>query len=111
MKALLTIAEQKEWLSNHAHLETLTHKWSTRGYGNSKFVDAWGTVVGSASGCGYDRRGVALADFMRSVFESELVRLARKTVKPGQGKSDRKNTAFYGLWLRDSKLSVSLDGA
>jgi hypothetical protein len=48
---------------------------------------------------------------MLHAFGNELVKLANKTVKPGQGKSSRKNTAFYGLWLRDNKLSVSLDGA
>lgn len=111
MKTLLTIVQQNEWLQNNSQYTTLTHKWSSRGYGNSKFVDSWDSVVGKASGCGYDRRGAAFAEFMLSAFGPELVRLAQKAVKKGQAKSSCKHTSFYGLWLKDDKNSISLDGA
>lgn len=111
MKTLLTIAQQNEWLANNAQYNTLTHKWSCRGYGNSKFLDSWDSVISKRSGCGYDRRGAAFADFMLSAFGPELLRLAIKTVNKGQSKTNRMNTKFYGLWLKGDKKSVSLDGA
>lgn len=110
MKTILTIKQQKAWLENNAHNAVLTHNWSSRGYGNSKFSNAWNDVLGKRGGCGYDRRGAVLADVMLNLFGNELVKLAKKTVKTKQGKSNRKSTAFYGLWLND-KGGIILDGA
>jgi len=109
-RTILSIKEQQSYqLGANA---VLVHKWSSRGMGNSKLINNMGDVVGKADGCGYDRWGACLGEFIAMNFSKELVALARKTVK---GKA-RKNTgfapcpAFYGMQYNKKKELVSLDG-
>ena len=107
MRTLLTKKQQAEWLQHNR--AALVHKWSTRGYGNSKIYQG-GEIVGKASGCGYDRFGATLGKAIETLFPVELQCLADrfcKTKYPTGGKASR---AFYGLF-KNSKGKVYLDGA
>ena len=110
MKTLLTIAQQKSFIADNWKIETITHKWSTRGYGNSKIIDQRGNVLAKATGCGYDRFGTVIGEFINVTFQNELQRLAKRFCKKPYAGGLRSSEEFYGMFLRKDG-SVRLDGA
>ena len=109
MRTLLTIKQQQEWISNNGRNTRLSHKWSCRGYGNSKILNNAGDVIGKAGGCGYDRYGAALGNAIMVLFPDEIHKLAVKTCK---GKRrDYKQGALYGLYYNSITKRAWLDGA
>ena len=110
MKTLLTIKQQNDFLANNARLTTLTHKWSCRGYGNSKIIDQRGNVLAKATGCSYDRFGTVIGDFIEVTFQTEIQRLAKRFCKTKYAGGRKSSKEFYGMFLRKDK-SVTLDGA
>ena len=110
MKTLMTTKQQKEFLANNWKLENISHAWSCRGYGSSRIQNANGETLCKATGCGYDRFGTVIGDFIELTFPDELQRLAKrfcKTKYPTGGKSSK---AFYGLFTRPDGTPY-LDGA
>ena len=110
MKTLMSIKQQNDFLATNSHLTTLTHKWSCRGYGSSRIVDGNGTTLSKATGCGYDRFGTAIGDFIEATFQNELRRLAKRFCKTKYTADRKSSKEFYGMFLRKDK-SVALDGA
>ena len=107
MKTLLTIAQQNEHLNSNNDY-SFTHKWSCRGYGSSRLVMQTEGQVARATGCGYDRFGTVLGDFIEHFFMAELERLAKRFVKTKSG-FRRSSPEFYGLFAnKDGR--VYLDG-
>lgn len=109
MRTLLTIKEQKEFLQANWHLKTIIHQWSSRGYGNSKILDGRDTILAKASGCGYDRYGAALGNFITEVFPKEVYKLAKRECK-GKRRTYKKSTKFYGLFFNSVDNKAWLDG-
>lgn len=109
MKTLLTIKQQKEFINNNWNLSSIEHKWSSRGYGNSKILDINNNVISKASGCGYDRFGTVIGDFIEKTFPNELNRLAKRFCKTKYAGNTKSSKQFYGLFLRDGV--AYLDGA
>ena len=110
MKTLMTIKQQKAFITDNWNLETICHRWSTRGYGSSRIIDQRGNTLSKATGCGYDRFGTVIGDFIQTTFQAELQRLAKrfcKTKYPTGGKSSKQ---FYGLFMRPDGTPY-LDGA
>ena len=110
MKTLMTIKQQNDFISNNSHLATLTHKWSCRGYGSSRIIDNHGNTLSKATGCGYDRFGTVIGDFIESVFQKELQRMAKRFCKTKYAGGRKSSKEFYGMFLRKDK-TVALDGA
>ena len=100
MKTILNKTQQVEWLANNWINHSLTHKWSTRGYGNSKILDHGGSVIGKAGGCGYDRYGAALGNAISAIFPEELYKLAKRhCVGRRRTYKQPKNRILYGLFF------------
>lgn len=110
MKTLMAIAQQKQFLSDNWQIEVLTHKWSTRGYGSSRIIDHDGNVLAKATGCGYDRFGTVIGEFIETTFQTELQKLAKRFCKTKYAGGIKSSKEFYGLFLRKNG-SVYLDGA
>lgn len=110
MKTLLTIKQQNEFLANNWKLENISHAWSARGYGSSRIIDGSGSVISKATGCGYDRFGTVIGDFIENVFQNELQRLAKRFCKTKYAGGRKSAKEFYGMFLRKDK-TVALDGA
>ena len=110
MKTLLTIKQQKEFIANNWNLETICHRWSTRGYGNSKILDRRGDVLAKATGCGYDRFGAVIGDLIQVTFQAELQRLAKRFCKTKYAGDLKSSKVLYGLFLRKDGMA-HLDGA
>lgn len=110
MKTLLTIAQQNEFISNNWKLVNISHKWSCRGYGNSKIVDSRGEILAKASGCGYDRFGAVIGIFIQATFPNELQRLAKRFCKTKYAGDLKSAKAFYGMTMNKAG-KVFLDGA
>lgn len=111
MRTLLTVKEQTEFLANNYHLAQIEHKWSCRGYGNSKIIDNRGEVVSRASGCGYDRFGTVIGDYMETVFQIELNKLGKRFCKTKYTKERKSSKAFYGMFYNPKTGKTTLDGA
>ncbi len=109
MKTLLTIKEQNDFLNTHGRLKTLTHKWSSRGYGNSKILDSRGDVIGKAGGCGYDRYGAAIGNAISNMFPELLAKLAKRVCK-GKRRNYKGSEQYYGLFYDANTETASLDG-
>ena len=109
-QTLLTMKQQKEWLNNNWRNSTLCHKWSSRGYGNSKILNNFNEVIGKASGCGYDRFGAALGNAISELFPAEVLKLARRECK-GHRRNYKGSKNFYGLFYDAEKGRAWLDGA
>ena len=110
MKTLLTIAQQNEFLSNNWNLVDISHRWSCRGYGSSRIQNSRGETLAKATGCGYDRFGTAIGQFIEATFPDELQRLAKRSCKNKYGNGGKSSKEFYGLFIgNDGK--VYLDGA
>jgi hypothetical protein len=109
MQTLLTKKQQQEWLNNNRENATWVHKWSTRGYGNSKIVNGAGDVIGKASGCGYDRYGTAIGEAMTTLFPAEILKLAKRECK-GPRREYRGSETFYGLFYNAKTGRAWVDG-
>ena len=110
MKTLLTIKQQKEFLADNWKLENISHAWSARGYGSSRIKNANGETLCKATGCGYDRFGTVIGDFIEFTFPDELKRLAKRFCKTKYAGGRKSSKEFYGMFLRKDK-TVELDGA
>ncbi len=110
MKTILTIEQQHKWLNSHH--TNLQHKWSTRGYGNSKILHGFNDdVIGKAGGCGYDRYGAALGNAIAHLFPSELYTLAKRhCVGRRRTYKQPKNQHLYGLFYDAVKDRAWVDG-
>ena len=111
MKTMLTKTQQREWLDKHHELRTLQHKWSYRGYGNSKILDANGDTIAKARGCGYDRYGAALGRAVTAMFGDAVHKLAKRVCKDGERPDYKGSKVFYGLFYDKTKDSAWIDGA
>lgn len=109
MRTIKTIAQQQEFLSRHFELDSIEHKWSCRGYGNSKLFDRLGYQITKASGCGYDRFGTVVGQMIEKYFADELLILAKRECK-GRGKSRKTSNNFYGLFYNKEKDYAYVDG-
>lgn len=110
MRTLLTIKQQNAFLDTNWHLKTITHKWSTNGYGNSRILDGRGDLLGRAGGCGYDRYGAALGNAITEIFPEEVLRLAKRECK-GRRREYKGAPNFYGLFYNSKEKRAWLDGA
>jgi len=109
MNTLLTIADQNIKLSDNFDYG-FTHKWSSRGMGSSRIFNTHlGDQVTRAGGCGYDRFGKVLGDFIEHHFPNELKRLAKRYVKTSRTHRNS-SEVFYGMFSREDG-TVYLDGA
>ena len=109
MKTLLTIAQQNEFIQNNFKVVQIEHKWSSRGYGNSKILDLHCTQIAKRGGCGYDRFGAVIGDYIESIFQDELNKLAKRFAKVKYSTGSKKSNEFYGLFInKDGK--AYLDG-
>jgi len=106
MNTLLTIADQNIKLSDNFDYG-FTHKWSSRGMGSSRIFNTHlGDQVTRAGGCGYDRFGKVLGNFIEHHFPNELQRLAKRYAHGNH----RSSKQFYGLFLNQEGKAY-LDGA
>lgn len=110
MKTLLTIKQQNDFLDANWRTKTLVHKWSTRGYGNSKILDGADNVIGKAGGCGYDRYGAALGNAISELFPEEILKLAKRECK-GNRREYKGAKNYYGLFYNAKDDKAWLDGA
>ena len=106
----MTTKQQKEFLANNWKLENISHAWSCRGYGSSRIQNANGETLCKATGCGYDRFGTVIGDFIELTFPDELKRLAKRFCKIKYAGGRKSSKEFYGMFLRKDK-TVALDGA
>lgn len=112
MRTLLNKAQQEEFLNKNWELAHISHKWSSRGDGNSKILNSNGDVIGSAGGCGYDRFGSALGAAVLNLFPNEVHKLAVKTRKiRGYRKTYQPSGVFYGLIYNQESGKARLEGA
>lgn len=109
MKTLLTKQQQADFLSNNWHLKALEHKWSCRGYGNSKMLDSRGNLLSKASGCGYDRYGAALGSAIVAMFPAEVLHLAKTKCK-GRRRNYKQAPDMYGLFYNSITGKAWVDG-
>lgn len=110
-QTILTIKEQNEYLAKNFTKKALTHKWSSRGMGNSKILDRYGDIFGKAGGCGYDRFGAALGEAITTLFSRELYKLAKRECKGKRGAIRKTSSKFYGLYYSQKKDAAYVDGA
>jgi len=108
-RTLLTIKEQEAFFSGNYQQSRITHKWSSRGYGNSKIIDGNGTVLGKASGCGYDRYGAALGNMIMALFPEQVHKLAKRECK-GRSQTRKGSKSFYGMFYNRKDDAAYLDG-
>lgn len=109
MKTVLTKKQQTEWCNSNN--SSLKHKWSSRGYGNSKILVGYDDEqIAKRSGCGYDRFGAVLGDVIQFYFQDELNKIAKNHCKDN-GVMRKGSEKFYGLFKSNSDGRVYLDGA
>lgn len=109
-RTLLTIKQQNDFLQNNWRLRTLVHKWSVRGYGNSKILNDSKEVISKAGGCGYDRYGKVLGDAVMAIFPEEVHKLAKRECK-GRRRDRKGSEKFYGLFFNSLTDQAWIDGA
>ena len=109
MRTLLTKQQQQDWLAANQENRTLSHVWSSRGYGNSKILNRNGEQLSKATGCGYDRFGTALGVAIMELFPAEIYKLAKRTCK-GKRRDYKTSESFYGLFFNSKKDKAWLDG-
>lgn len=109
MKTELTIAQQKQFLSDNWQANTLRHVWSSRGYGNSKILDDQDNVIAKASGFGYDRRGTVIGQMIEVYFQDSLNKLAKRECK-GTRRTRKTSSKFYGLFYDAVNQRAYVDG-
>lgn len=109
-RTVFTIKQQKAFLSDNRIFTTWTHRWSSRGMGNSKIILNNGDVIGKASGCGYDRFGSAIGNAMTRVFGKEIHALAKAKCK-GKIRTYKQSPDLYGMFYNAKTGKAWLDGA
>jgi len=110
MRTIKNINDQNEFLENNWQLRTIQHKWSCRGYGNSKILDGQDNILSKASGCGYDRFGAAIGNYIQELFQAELNILGVKYCR-GKNKQRKTSKLYYGLFYDSKKKHAYVDGA
>lgn len=108
-KTLLTIKQQNAYLASNWSSKNLTHKWSSRGYGNSKILNSRGDIIGKAGGCGYDRYGAALGNAISTLFPAEVLKLAKRECK-GTRREYKGSEKYYGLFYNAKDKRAWVDG-
>lgn len=111
MKTLMTIAQQKAFIDQNYQAAQIEHKWSSRGYGNSKFLDLHGTLLVTRRGCGYDRFGSALGGLIEVLFQNELNKLGERFCKVERNGNIKTSSDFYGLFYNTKEKRAFVDGA
>ncbi len=111
MKTLMTIEQQNEFLKNNYNSVQIEHKWSARGYGNSKILDLHGVQIAKCGGCGYDRFGAVIGDYIECLFQDELNALALRFCKTKRNGVSKSSEVFYGLFYNPETKKAYLDGA
>lgn len=110
MKTILTISGQQEFIEKNFSQVNIEHKWSYRGYGNSKILDFRNNVITKAGGCGYDRFGTVIGQLIEILFPDELYKLAKRECK-GTSKTRKTSGKYYGMFFNKEKDRAYLDGA
>ncbi len=110
MKTLLTIEQQKEWLSANWKNGTIRHYWSCNGYGNSKLFDQCDNLITKEGGCGYDRYGKIIGNMIAIFFPEQLYKLA-KSKCTGKRRTYKQAKDFYGLFYNSVDRTAWVDGA
>lgn len=111
MKTIMNKQQQATWIENNWSNTTIKHKWSSRGYGNSKILNARDDVIGAANGRGYDRFGAALGNAITDLFPDEVLTLAKRhCVGKRRNYKQPKNSHLYGLFYDAIKGRAWLDG-
>lgn len=109
MRTIMTKTQQADWIENNSC--TLKHKWSTRGYGNSRILNGLDEQIGKAGGCGYDRYGAALGEAITTLFGPQLYQLAKRhCVGSRRSYKQPKNSRLYGLFYDAVKNCAWVDG-
>ena len=111
MKTLLTIDQQIEFIAKNHNISNIQHRWSCRGYGNSKILGADDSILAKAGGCGYDRFGAALGEYITAVFAEQVHKLAKRFCKTKYNNGTYKSTQFYGLFYDRAEDRAWLYGA
>lgn len=109
MRTLHTVKQQSEFLDKNNHLSVIEHRWSTAGYGVSRIVDTQGNVLAKRGGCGYDRFGAAIGEFITNIFQNELTAIASKR-RDKKGSPTYQHTSFYGLFYNKVNKRGFVDG-
>ena len=78
MRTLLSKAKQEQFLDENWRFKTLHFKWGKSGMHKCTLLDKRDGVLGSAGGCGYDKKGSAFGEFLTTNFQDELKRLNNK---------------------------------
>lgn len=109
-KTILTKLEQAKWANNNNG--AIIHKWSCRGYGNSKLLRGHDhELLAKASGSGYDRFGTAVGDMIEKLFPNELLKLAKRECKGKRNETRCESQKFYGLFYNKVTGKAYVDGA
>jgi len=109
MQTIYTKKQQAEFFNGKHQLRTLVHKWSTRGYGNSKILNGAGNILGKAGGCGYDRYGTALGNAIMELFPEAVAKLAKRECR-GKRRNYKQASNFYGLFYDSLNDKAWIDG-
>jgi hypothetical protein len=75
VNTILTKKQQQEFLNNNYTLKTLHFKWGKSGMHKCWLYDRANNVLGSAGGCGYDKKGTAFGEFITTHFNKEIKKL------------------------------------
>lgn len=110
MQTILTIKEQNEFIKTNYSKVNIEHKWSCRGYGNSKILDTCDNILTKASGCGYDRFGTVIGDLIQLLFPVELLKLAKRECKGKRNSTRKTSKVFYGLFYDSKNNRAYTDG-
>ena len=104
IKTILSKKQQTEFLDTNYTLKTLHFKWGKTGMHKCWLYDRADNILGSAGGCGYDKKGTAFGEFITTHFNKEIKKLNSKEfyglthynnkTKKGQTKSS-KHTKSY----------------
>jgi hypothetical protein len=108
-RTILNIESQNAFLNANRQLLVIEHKWSCRGYGNSKLIDKRGNLLAQAGGCGYDRLGTVIGDMIEALLPGELLTLAKKECKTGT-KTRATSKEYYGLFYNKAERRAYVDG-
>lgn len=100
---------RQKFLIEKWYYSKISHKWSSRGMGSSRILDAKGDLITRAGGCGYDRYGAALGNAITEIFPEEVLKLAKQKCK-GRNRRRKCSDDFYGLFYNAIENTAYLDG-
>ena len=75
IKTILSKKQQTEFIDNNWTLKTLHFKWGKTGMHKCTLLDRNNNTLGSAGGCGYDKKGSAFGEFITTHFNKEIKKL------------------------------------